>query len=93
MLLELWGIRGAFSSISATGSPDGDFRLKADRLRSALTQGAVLFEDSPRYLTFAQGRTRVGVQHRLNDPATLDCELLVSHGTPGEWVPAHPTPN
>jgi phosphoglycolate phosphatase-like HAD superfamily hydrolase len=93
MLLELWGIKDAFTLISATGSPNGDSRPKADRLLSALGPGAVLFEDSARYLAIAQGHRRVGVQHRFNNPSTLDCELLVSHETAGVWFPHATTPS
>lgn len=89
-LLELWGLREAFSSISATGSPGADSRPKEGRLRSALGAGVVLFEDSSRYLALARGHRRVGVQHLFNDPASLECELLVSHKKPGVWIPKAP---
>lgn len=92
MLLELWGIRDAFASISATGSPGGDTRPKADRLLSALEHGVVLCEDSARYLALAHSHRRVGVKHRFNSQVELPCELLVSHETPGVWVPATAAP-
>ena len=85
MLLNHWGIRDAFTSISATGSPDGDGRDKAERLVAALEPCSVLFEDSPRYLTLAAGHRRVGVHHQFNDLAGLPCDVLVSHASVGVW--------
>lgn len=85
LLLDSWGIRDAFASLSATGAPGGDPCPKAERLAAALTPGAVLFEDSARYLAAAGGHLRVGVHHRFNDPANLACDVLVAHGEVGVW--------